>query len=122
MRISFQCHSCDELIDVESDMQDSTLTCGKCGKELMVPTVKLARDTVAMNEMPKALSKGDKVGGFVVQERLNAGGMGTIYVARQTSMDRNVALKVLSPIMARDSANIERFLSEVRLQARLDHS
>lgn len=56
-----------------------------------------------------------------VLEWLGAGGMGRVYKARQTHLDRMVALKVLPPEFARDPAFAERFAREARALARLNH-
>jgi serine/threonine-protein kinase len=61
------------------------------------------------------------VGGFEIISRLGRGGMGAVYKARQVSMDRLVALKVLPPGLARDKNFIERFFREARAVARLNH-
>src|SRR5690606_10051435 len=50
------------------------------------------------------------------------GGMGEVYRARQVSMDRIVALKILSPkLVAKDPAFTERFIAEARAAGRLNH-
>ena len=56
-----------------------------------------------------------------VLEPLGAGGMGRVYRARQTHLDRIVALKVLPPELARDPAFAERFAREARAVARRNH-
>ena len=54
-------------------------------------------------------------------EPLGAGGMGRVYKARQLQLDRIVALKILSPELARDPSFSERFTREARALARLNH-
>ena len=41
---------------------------------------------------------GTQIGQFLITARLGTGGMGAVYIARQTSMDRDVALKVISEV------------------------
>ncbi|MBI4576700.1 MAG: serine/threonine protein kinase [Planctomycetes bacterium] len=64
---------------------------------------------------------GPAIPGYEVLERIGQGGMGVVYRARQLSMDREVALKVLAPRLAQDPAYVERFLGEARAVARLNH-
>lgn len=47
--------------------------------------------------------------------------MATVYRARQVMLDRDVALKVLIPVLAADPANAQRFLQEARMLASLEH-
>ncbi len=64
---------------------------------------------------------GKKLKGYEILERIGRGGMGTVYRARQISLDRLVALKVLSPEMVEDPSFVARFLEEARSAARLSH-
>ncbi len=63
----------------------------------------------------------ESVGGYQLISRLGRGGMGAVFKARQTSMDRVVALKILPPRLARDAQFVERFLREARAAGRLSH-
>ncbi|MBW3600938.1 MAG: serine/threonine protein kinase, partial [Planctomycetes bacterium] len=56
-----------------------------------------------------------------IQELLGHGGMGAVYRARQRSLDRIVALKILPPKISGDPAFAERFQREARTLARLNH-
>jgi tRNA A-37 threonylcarbamoyl transferase component Bud32 len=58
---------------------------------------------------------------YRVERRLGRGGMATVYLARDTSLDRPVALKVLAEHLADDEDFRRRFLREARLAARLVH-
>lgn len=59
--------------------------------------------------------------GYEVLELLGEGGMGMVYKARQKSLDRIVALKILPPNAAKEMSFIKRFISEARTVARLNH-
>ena len=67
------------------------------------------------------LTRGDVVGGYRVDDILGHGGMGVVYKATQLSLDRMVALKVVDPRLAADPVFRERFRSEGRVQAALEH-
>lgn len=58
---------------------------------------------------------------FSLLAEIGRGGMGVVYAARQHSLDRSVAVKVLSPHYADDSTFRTRFTAEARLVARLHH-
>ena len=52
---------------------------------------------------------------------IGQGGMGFVYKVRQPSLDRTVALKILSPALGRDPAFAERFAREARVLGKLNH-
>ncbi|MFM9960943.1 MAG: serine/threonine protein kinase [Planctomycetaceae bacterium] len=64
---------------------------------------------------------GLKLGHFEIQARIGAGGMGAVFHALDTRLQRAVALKILSPSLSRDDAAVQRFRNEARAAARLDH-
>ena len=67
-----------------------------------------------------ALEAGVQVGDFRIERRLGAGGMGIVYQARQISLNRLVALKVLGQALTR-STDVTRFQREAQAAARLRH-
>ena len=67
------------------------------------------------------LALGSTVSGYRLDALIGRGGMGVVYRATQLALDRPVALKVIARHLADDEAFRERFLSESRLAARLDH-
>jgi tRNA A-37 threonylcarbamoyl transferase component Bud32/cytochrome c-type biogenesis protein CcmH/NrfG len=66
---------------------------------------------------------GQRLGGCEIQRRLGQGGMATVYVARQVSMDRDVALKVMRrDLVDSDPRFYERFEREAKVTATLAHA
>jgi serine/threonine-protein kinase len=67
------------------------------------------------------IEAGTTVDGYRVERMIGRGGMGVVYEAVETSINRRVALKVLRPELADDPEFVERFRREARLQASLEH-
>ena len=63
---------------------------------------------------------GSTIGSYLVVSKLGEGGMGMVYKAHDTTLDRTVALKVLSPHLFRNLEFLQRFRVEAQAQARLN--
>ena len=68
-----------------------------------------------------ALTHGTKLGPYEIQSPLGAGGMGEVYRARDTRLDRTVAVKVLPSHLAQNAEARERFEREARAISALNH-
>ena len=68
-----------------------------------------------------SLTPGTRLGPYEVTAPIGAGGMGEVYKARDTRLDRSVAIKVLAPDLAGDADLRARFEREARAVAALDH-
>ncbi len=64
---------------------------------------------------------GERLGDFLIKAEIGCGGMGTIYFAVDTMLNREVALKVIHPSLAGNQQLMERFKIEAMTQARLNH-
>jgi serine/threonine-protein kinase len=69
--------------------------------------------------VPK-VSSADMIPGFRLEKKLGAGAMGVVWLARQLSLDRLVAIKLLAAKFAKDRQFIDRFYKEGRAAARLN--
>jgi eukaryotic-like serine/threonine-protein kinase len=67
------------------------------------------------------MSQQDHVGGFELREKIGAGGMATVYMARQTALDRLVVVKIMHAHLTEDKGLVERFMHEARSAAALRH-
>ena len=67
------------------------------------------------------LSIGARVGPYEILSALGAGGMGEVYRARDTTLHRDVAIKVLPDLFASDAKGLARFRREVQVLAALNH-
>ena len=103
------CPKCQQLEATTPQRSDDgavTYICKKCGS-----VIPLRRD----------LKPGEVVAGFVIEGELGRGAMGIVYQARQTNLDREVAIKILSDDSASDEVYVERFFREARAAASLSH-
>ena len=68
-----------------------------------------------------SLTPGTRIGSYEILAPLGAGGMGEVYRARDTRLDRTVAIKALPAALAGDPERIGRFEREAKLLASLNH-
>src|SRR5579862_3149678 len=68
-----------------------------------------------------ALTSGTKLGPYEIESLLGAGGMGEVYRAHDSRLNRTVAIKVLPPSFSADRERLQRFAQEARAAAALNH-
>jgi serine/threonine-protein kinase len=67
------------------------------------------------------LEPGTKLGRYEIRSQLGAGGMGEVYLAQDTRLDRKVALKILPDEVAADPNRMKRFVQEAKAASGLNH-
>jgi len=108
-----KCPDCGHHFEIDPSV-DVHVLCPSCGRGLALPP------SVTGAAGPPSLV-GQKLGDYEVIELLGRGGMGAVYKARQLSLDRPVALKVLDVAISADASFIERFTREARAAAAVSH-
>ncbi|HYM99580.1 MAG TPA: protein kinase, partial [Aestuariivirgaceae bacterium] len=68
-----------------------------------------------------ALEAGRKLGRYEIRSKIGAGGMGDVYLAQDTELDRTVALKILPDDVTGDEQRLHRFTQEARAVSALNH-
>jgi serine/threonine protein kinase len=68
----------------------------------------------------EVLNKGQRFGSYVILDSIGTGGMGEVYLARDSRLDRTVALKVLSPDITQDKRRMQRFRQEAKVASSLN--
>ena len=107
MLVTFNCTHCSAKLRINANAMGSDLSCPECDNDIRVPDM--------------SLGPGFVVGGFLIKHKIGQGGMGEVYLARQLSLERDVALKILPSQFTREKSFIVRFLKEVHYQAKMDH-
>ena len=91
------------------------------------PALKLMRGAVVNEDMSRTqledgrVAANQQVGDFRILREIGRGGMGVVYEARQMSLDRTVALKVLPLVTILDEKAVQRFKNEAKAAATLNH-
>jgi eukaryotic-like serine/threonine-protein kinase len=68
-----------------------------------------------------SIAPGTRFGRYQVRLQIGEGGMGEVYLAQDTQLDRAIALKILTAEVARDQQRLHRFLQEARAASALSH-
>src|SRR5437868_9560877 len=80
------------------------------------------KDRIPATGEPLTLAAGTRFGPYMILAPLGAGGMGEVYRATDTKLDREVAIKVLPDAFAGDPERLIRFEREAKVLASLNHS
>ena len=67
------------------------------------------------------LAAGTRLGRYEIRATIGAGGMGEVYLAQDTQLDRTVALKILPANLAADRQRMQRFIQEAKAASGLNH-
>ena len=71
--------------------------------------------------MSSSLPSGTRLGRYEIRSQLGAGGMGEVYLAQDTNLDRKVALKILPTGVAAHPGRMKRFVQEAKAASALNH-
>jgi eukaryotic-like serine/threonine-protein kinase len=98
--VTTTCEKCGNLIDVTGLEPGDGITCPYCSHQFAITR---------------------QFGNFVLERQLGAGGMGTVYLGKDITLNRTVAVKVLKPELVSDQKFMATFLREAEITASLNH-
>ncbi|MEW5738891.1 MAG: protein kinase [Myxococcota bacterium] len=130
-----KCSSCGTVL------ADGAVTCQSCGTPVAgapvaaMPSTQLgarAASAVSQRNLKPLSNREEKgvvpvrvgdvlLGRYRLEQKIGEGGMGTVYIAHDVELDRQVAVKLLAANLVTDDEVVERFEREARLNAKLDH-
>jgi eukaryotic-like serine/threonine-protein kinase len=123
-RESFLKGACAGDLDLQQEIQ-RLLAQQREAEDLMEqPAIEAAAKALARDEVQEhpADLLGQTVAHFHIVEKIGAGGMGEVYQAKDLTLGRNVAIKILPEEFARDTDRVARFQREAKLLAALNHT
>ncbi len=104
------------------DIWQQSQQSGDSPQTLLVQQNLMALHTVhALEKEMRQAQEPRTIAGFRIIKPIGQGGMGTVYLANQVSLNREVALKLMSPQIATNPDAVERFLREARVAAAVNH-
>src|ERR1700722_7909171 len=130
-RDQFLRHACAGDLALESEVRSLLRSEQEAGSFLERPAIELAARAMAIEQSEglqevsqmgrDSMAPGVKLGPYEIVSALGAGGMGEVYRARDTRLDRSVAIKILPAAFSADRERLHRFGREARLASSLNH-
>lgn len=105
--MQFQCPKCSGVVRMDDANIGKTVSCGHCNEVVNAPSSRFAAGVI--------------INDFMIEKEVGVGGMGIVYLAKQITLDRPVALKILKEKYASDTEFVVQFVKEARAAAKLNH-
>ena len=126
-RVIMRCPECGAQYHVENYIEGREYTCLKCGAQLELPdklqTLNVegtAYDTKTHIQAMDDMFVGKRIGQVQILSKIGEGGMGAVYRGRHLALNKDVAVKIMSPALMGEMHK-KRFLREARAAAKLEH-
>ena len=113
---------------VSSDVEETPskqlklVVCPKCGANVFIPGELQPLEATGCTKCDAELMMPMMLEHFELMAKIAAGGMGTVYKATDTVLQREVAIKLMQPELADDKEGLESFYAEARAVAQLNHT
>ncbi len=118
-RSAFLDERCDGDLELRSEIESLILAHGEAGGRLESPAIEIMAETVVSRNNHDLV--GGSLGNYEVIEMLGGGGMGEVYLARDTRLDRKAAIKLLPDSLTSNNQTRQRFTQEAKAASALNH-
>ena len=118
-RAGFLAEACSGDVELRGDVERLLAHEHEVSAFLETPALAVAAQGIAQTD--DALRPGQRFGPYTIVSQLGAGGMGEVYRARDTTLGRQVAIKVLPTSFTADADRLARLEREARVLAALNH-
>jgi serine/threonine-protein kinase len=108
MMVEFQCEGCGEFLESDSAQKGHEIVCDSCSTAQFIP-------------LQGSIEVGNIIEDHMVTKELGQGAMGKVYLASHLLMNRDVALKTISPKIRQDGDSVQQFIKELQVGAQLSH-
>ena len=113
------CPACAHQLALSATAGITHFTCPHCEAE--IPADALRGEVEIAEEIAPGFRPGQQLGNYEIESLLGAGGMAVVFRARQLSLNRFVALKILPKEYSKNKMFVSRFGSEAAVLASLNH-
>jgi serine/threonine protein kinase/Tfp pilus assembly protein PilF len=122
-RAAFLAEACADDLKLLSEVEMLIAANEQAGGFLASPAIELeARDMAAETAAPPlAVQIGQKLSHYTILSRIGAGGMGEVFLARDSVLERRVALKLLPVQFTQNAERLQRFIREAKAASALNH-
>ena len=110
--------SCGADVELRRDVEKLLASSDEAESFMESPA---AKEVVSRIIEPKNLAAGVSFGHYEIVKQIGAGGMGEVYLAKDTKLDRKVAVKILNEKFAAHESNLNRFIREAKAASALNH-
>src|SRR5688572_28887274 len=118
-RDTFLDQACDGDQSLRQEVESLLKSYGEAESFMEAPAVHSAANSLAGDE--NKLSVGQRISHYEILALLGEGGMGEVYLARDSKLDRKVAIKILPRYFAMEAGRLQRFRHEARTASTLNH-
>src|SRR5215203_4993840 len=118
-RDAFLDRACDGQTEVRKEVESLLRSYEVAGSFMEAPAVAHAAGSLV--DLEQKLSAGQRVKHYQIVNLIGEGGMGEVYLAKDTILGRRAALKVLPAYVSKDPDRLRRFTQEARAASRLSH-